>query len=91
MGVQDVRPPFGVGALRERHRYPAQQREAAVIVGPVMAIGVGIGAARPVVERRMIDEVGGNPAPRQRRQDYPHPFGGKGGPKTRDLAQLERV
>ena len=74
MAMQDVGPPARIGALRQRRGDPAEKREAAVIVGPVAAVRRGVGIARPVVERGMIDEVGRDPAPRQQCPRDAHPL-----------------
>ena len=58
MAVHDIGTPVPVGAARQRRRDPAEEREAAKVVGPIAAARIGIGAAGAIIERRLVDEVG---------------------------------
>ena len=91
MGMQDVRPPLRVRALRQRRGGPAEQRKPAMIVGPFAAHRIGIGAARPVVKGGVIDEIRANTALRQFGQRDPHPLDGKRRANARDLAQRQAI
>ena len=72
--VQDVGAPVGVGAARERRGDPAEQPEAAMIVGPIAPVRTGIGIARPIVECRMVDQISRELRARHPRQPDPHPL-----------------
>ncbi len=91
VAMQDLGQPPRVGALRQRRRDPAEEREAAMVVGPVVAVGRAIGAARPVVEGGVIDDVGGDPALRHQRSRDAHPLDCKGRAQPERLAKLEGV
>ncbi len=91
MAMHDVGPPGRVGALGERRGDPAEEREAAVVVGPVAAVGRAIGVARAVVERRMVDDVGFDSALRQQCPRDAHPLEREGRPQPDRLAQIKCI
>src|SRR3974377_2359621 len=72
VAVDDVGAPIGGGAGAERRSDPAQQGQTAMVSGPPAAVGSAIRAAGPIVERRMVDEIGSNLATRQCRQRDAH-------------------
>ena len=74
MEMQDMRAPAGVGAARELRGDPAEEPEAAVVVGPIVPVRSGIGIARPIVEPRLVDQVCRELRARQPGETYPHPL-----------------
>src|SRR5579864_3208133 len=73
MGMNDVRAPIRISALRERRRDPAEETKPPVVIWPIAPIRAAIRAASPVIERRLIDEISAEAAPRQigERDSYP--------------------
>ena len=78
VNVKNVRDPAGIGAARELRRDPAEEPEAAMIVGPVAAVRARIGIAWPVVERRLVDQISEKFRPRHPGETYSHPLRGEG-------------
>ena len=72
--VKDVGAPAGVGAARELRGDPAEEPEAAMVVGPIAPVRTRIGIARPIVERRVVDQIGREFRARHPRETYPHPL-----------------
>ena len=58
VAMHDVGTPVRVGAARQRRGHPAQHCETPVVVAPVTAVGRDVGTAGPVVESRVIDDIG---------------------------------
>ena len=65
--MQIIRPPVGIAEAR-RHvgRGEAQAGEADIVVDPVLAVGINIEPARPVVEIGVEDDIDGNAVGRLR-------------------------
>ena len=85
MEVKDVRAPAGVGAARELRGDPAEKAEAAMIVGPIAPVRIGIGIARPIVEGRMIDQISWEFRARQPGETHPHPLRREGRVQPGDI------
>ncbi|OIQ68650.1 hypothetical protein GALL_497540 [mine drainage metagenome] len=58
MAVHHLHRPVDIKPVRQLRRQPAQQGEAAVIVGKRLALCVFVGGAGPAVQRRRINHVG---------------------------------
>ena len=76
--VQEVWTPIRIGSACQICRDPAEQGETAIIIGPIAAVWPGVRVARPIIEGRMVDEIGQAVAAGQPCQTHPHPLGGKG-------------
>ena len=74
MEVKDVRAPARVGAARQLRGDPAEEPEAAMIVGPIVPVRTGIGIARPIVEGRLVDQISQEFRARHPRETHPHPL-----------------
>ena len=72
MEVKDVRAPAGVGAAREFCGDPAEEPEAAMIVGPIVPVRTGVGIARPIVEPRLVDQIRSEFRARHPRETHPY-------------------
>ena len=69
-----MRAPAGVGAARELRGDPAEEPEAAMIVGPIVPVRTGIGIARPIVEPRLVDQISWEFRARHPREPHPNPL-----------------
>ena len=70
--VENIDAPIRVGTPGKLGSNPAEEPKTAMIVRPIKAVRVHIGTAGPIVESRMIDQVGKAFAARQLGKAYPH-------------------
>src|SRR6266404_6258044 len=78
VSVEDIRTPVLVGAACDFRGDPAEQPEAAMVVGPIASVRACIRAAGPIVVCRLVDEVGEVFRPGQPGKTDPHSFRGEG-------------
>src|SRR5712671_5251296 len=77
VSVEDIRSPVLVGTPRDFCGDPAEQPEAAMVVGPIASVRARIGAAVSIVVCRLVDEIGEAFRPRQPGETYPHSLRGE--------------